>query len=192
MGLSLRKGGNISLSKEGGASLNKIIIGVGWDERATDGSDVDLDANVFLLDGNGKVRSDADFIFYNQLKSACGSVEHMGDNLTGGDDGDDEQIVIMLQEVPADVHKVAVTVTIYDAEANGQNFGMVSNAFIRVVDNNNGKEMLRYDLSVDSDTETAMIFAEVYRYRGDWKFKAIGQGFVGGLGPLARHFGVNI
>ena len=192
MGISLRKGGNISLSKEGGASLNKITVGLGWDERATDGSDFDLDATVFLLGDNGKVRSDADFIFYNQLKSACGSVEHMGDNLTGGGDGDDEQIVIMLKGVPADVQKVAFTLTIYEAEQNGQSFGMISNAFIRVVDNNNGKEMVRYDLSADSSTETAMIFAELYRHAGVWKFKAIGQGFAGGLGPLAHFYGVNV
>lgn len=192
MGVSLRKGGNISLSKEGGASLNKITVGLGWDERATDGSDFDLDANVFLLGDNGKVRSDADFIFYNQLKSTCGSVEHMGDNLTGGGDGDDEQIAIMLKGVPADVQKVAFTLTIYEAEQNEQSFGMISNAFIRVVDNNNGKEMVRYDLSEDSSTETAMVFAELYRYGGAWKFKAIGQGFAGGLGPLARFYGVNV
>ena len=192
MGISLRKGGNISLSKEGGASLNKITVGLGWDERATDGSEFDLDANAFLLGADGKVRSDADFIFYNQLKSSCGSVEHQGDNLTGGGDGDDEKVTITLKDVPADVQKVAFTVTIHEAENNGQNFGMVSNAFIRVVDNNNDKEMARYDLSEDSSTETAMIFAEVYRHGSDWKFKAIGQGFAGGLGPLARHYGVNI
>ena len=192
MGISLNKGQNISLNKEGGASLNKITVGLGWDERGTDGSDFDLDATVFLLGDNGKVRSDADFIFYNQLKSTCGSVEHMGDNLTGGGDGDDEQIVIMLKDVPADVQKVAFTSTIYEAEQNGQSFGMLSNAFIRVVDNNNGKEMVRYDLSADSSTETAMIFAEVYRHGGVWKFKAIGQGVAGGLGPLARNYGVNV
>ena len=192
MGISLRKGGNISLSKEGGSTLNKITVGLGWDERSTDGAEFDLDANAFLLGANGKVRGDSDFIFYNQLKSACGSVEHAGDNLTGGGDGDDEQIFIRLKDVPADVSKVAITVTIHDAEANGQNFGMVTNAFVRVVDDNNGKELARYDLSEDSSTETAMIFAEVYRHNNEWKFKAIGQGFNGGLGPLARNYGVNV
>ena len=192
MGISLRKGGNISLSKEGDADLNKITIGLGWDERATDGSSFDLDANAFLLGANGKVRSDADFIFFNQLKSACGSVEHLGDNTFGGGDGDDEQIVIKLKDVPADVSKVTFTVTIHEAEKSGQNFGMVSNAFIRVVDDNNNNEMARYDLFEDANTNIAMIFAEVYRHNNEWKFKAIGQGFDGGLDKLAPHFGVNI
>ena len=191
MAISLNKGGNISLSKEA-PGLSKVTIGLGWDERATDGSDFDLDASAFLLGESGKVRNDADFIFYNQLKSSDGSVEHLGDNTTGGGDGDDEQVRIELNKVPSDVHKVAFCVTIHEAEGRRQNFGMVSNAFIRVVDDSNGKEIARYDLSEDSSTETAMIFAEVYRRGSEWKFKAIGQGFAGGLGPLARNYGVNV
>ena len=191
MAISLNKGGNISLSKEA-PGLSKVTIGLGWDERATDGSDFDLDASAFLLGESGKVRNDADFIFYNQLKSSDGSVEHLGDNTTGGGDGDDEQVRIELNKVPSDVHKVAFCVTIHEAEGRRQNFGMVSNAFIRVVDDSNGKEIARYDLSEDSSTETAMIFAEVYRRGSERKFKAIGQGFAGGLGPLARNYGVNV
>jgi len=192
MGISLRKGGNISLSKEAGINLNKIIVGLGWDERATDGTDFDLDAVAFVLGANSKVRSDADFIFYNQLSGANGAIEHGGDNLTGGGDGDDEQIFLTLQQMPQDIVKIAICVTIHDGEALRQNFGMVTNAFVRVVDDNTGRELARYDLSEDMSTETAMIFAEVYRYNNEWKFKAIGQGFDGGLGPLARHYGVNV
>lgn len=191
MAISLNKGGNISLSKEA-PGLSKVTIGLGWDERATDGSDFDLDASAFILGASGKVRSDADFIFYNQLKSQDGSIEHLGDNTTGGGDGDDEQVRIELNKVPGDVERIAFCVTIHEAEGRRQNFGMVSNAFIRVVDDSNGKELARYDLSEDSSTETAMIFAEVYRRNNEWKFKAIGQGFAGGLGPLARNYGVNV
>ncbi len=191
MAISLNKGGNISLSKEA-PGLSKVTVGLGWDERATDGADFDLDASVFLLGSNGKVRSDADFIFYNQLKSQDGSVEHLGDNLTGGGDGDDEQVRVELNAVPKEIDKIAFAVTIHDAESRRQNFGMVSNAFIRVVDDSNGKEIARYDLSEDMSTETAMIFAEVYRRNNEWKFKAIGQGYDGGLGPLARNYGVNV
>ena len=138
------------------------------------------------------MRSDADFIFYNQLKSSDGSVEHTGDNLTGEGEGDDEMIKVDLSRVPADIQKVSVAVTIHDAEARRQNFGMVTNAFIRVVNEANGSEITRYDLSEDASTETAMIFGELYRHGEEWKFKAIGQGFAGGLGPLARNFGVNV
>ena len=192
MGVSLSKGGNVSLSKAGGAGLNKITVGLGWDERVTDGAEFDLDAVAFVCGETGKVRSDNDFIFYKNLKNVDGSVEHQGDNLTGGGDGDDEKIEIGLQSVSADVGKVVIAVSIHDSIARKQNFGMVSNAFVRVVDNNNGSELARYDLSEDMSTETAMIFAEVYRYSGEWKFKAIGQGFSGGLGPLAESFGVDV
>lgn len=193
MGISLNKGGNISLSKEaGGAPLSKIMVGLGWDERVTDGVEFDLDAVAFICGTSGKVRSDADFIFYNQLKSSDGSIEHMGDNKTGGGDGDDEQVRITLDRVPGDIDKIVVAVTIHEATARNQNFGMVANAFVRVVNESDGKELARYDLSEDMSTETAMIFAEVYRRGDDWKFKAIGQGFAGGLGPLARNFGVNV
>lgn len=191
MAISLSKGGNISLSKEA-PGLTKVTVGLGWDERATDGADFDLDASAFLLKGDGKVRSDADFIFYNQLKSTDGSVEHLGDNTTGSGAGDDEQVSIDLSKVPTEIERIAFCVTIHEAEGRRQNFGMVSNAFIRVVDDSNGKELARYDLSEDMSTETAMTFAEVYRRNNEWKFKAIGQGFDGGLGPLARNYGVNV
>lgn len=191
MSISLAKGGNVSLSKEA-PGLTRILIGLGWDERATDGTEFDLDASAFILGGNDKVRSDSDFIFYNNLRSSDGSVEHAGDNRTGGGDGDDEQIKVDLSRVPADVQKVAVTVTIHDGEGRRQNFGMVSNAFIRVVDEASGREITRYDLNEDASVETAMIFGEVYRNGTDWKFRAVGQGFKGGLGPLARNYGVNV
>jgi tellurium resistance protein TerD len=193
MAISLSKGGNISLDKEsGGAGIKRVLVGLGWQERATDGADFDLDAVAFLLGANGKVRNDADFIFYNQLKSADGSIEHMGDEKVGGGGGDDEQVKMNLAEVPADVQKIVVAVTIHEAAERRQNFGMVSDAFVRVVNEENGKEMARYDLSEDMSTETAMIFAEVYRHNNEWKFRAVGQGFEGGLGPLARSYGVNV
>ena len=193
MGISLSKGGNISLSKEAGdAGLSNITVGLGWDARATDGAAFDLDATVYLIAASGKVRSDADFIFYNQPKSTCGSVEHLGDNKTGGGDGDDEQVKINVAGVPADVQKVAFAVTIHEADVRKQNFGMVTNAFIRVVNDKDGKEIVRFDLGEDFSTETAVIFGEVYRSGTEWKFKAIGQGFAGGLAPLARNFGVNV
>jgi tellurium resistance protein TerD len=191
MSLSLAKGGNISLSKEA-PGLTKILVGLGWDVRTTDGAGFDLDASAFLLKADGKVRSDADFIFYNQLKSADGSVEHTGDNRDGQGEGDDEAVRIDLSRVPAEIQKIAVAVTIHDAEARRQNFGTVSNAFVRIVDEANGKEVARYDLTEDGSTETVMIFAEVYKHGADWKFKAVGQGFAGGLGPLARNYGVSI
>ena len=191
MSVSLSKGGNVSLSKEA-PGLTKILIGLGWDTRSTDGVDFDLDASVFLVGTTGKVRSDADFIFYNNLKSADGSVEHTGDNLTGEGDGDDEAVKVNLPLVPADVDKLAVSVTIHDAAVRNQSFGQVSNAFIRVVNDDNGTEIARYDLSEDASTETAMVFGQVYRNGAEWKFRAVGQGFAGGLGPLAQSFGVNI
>ncbi len=191
MSVSLSKGGNVSLSKEA-PGLTKILIGLGWDTRSTDGVDFDLDASVFLVGTTGKVRSDADFIFYNNLKSADGSVEHTGDNRTGEGDGDDEAVKVNLAGVPAEVDKISVGVTIDQAEVRNQSFGQVSNAFIRVVNDDNGTEIARYDLSEDASTETAMLFGEVYRNGAEWKFRAIGQGFAGGLGPLAQSFGVNI
>lgn len=190
MAVSLSKGGNVSLSKEA-PGLKKITIGLGWDARSTDGGAFDLDASAFLLKEDGKVRGDSDFIFYNNLKSTDGSVEHTGDNLTGEGDGDDEAINVSLDTVPAEVQKIAITVTIHDAEARKQNFGMVSNAFIRVVNQADSKEIARFDLSEDMSVETAMVFGEIYRNSGEWKFKAVGQGFAGGLKPLANSFGVN-
>ncbi|OBV41105.1 TerD family protein [Janthinobacterium psychrotolerans] len=190
MAISLQKGGNVNLSKEA-PNLKKIIIGLGWDPRSTDGATFDLDGSAFLLKNDGKVRGDSDFIFYNNLKSTDGSVVHTGDNTTGEGEGDDERIEIDLSRVPADIERVSITVTIHDADARRQNFGMVSKAFIRCLNAEGEREIARYDLSEDSSTETAMIFGEIYRYNGEWKFKAIGQGFNGGLGPLARSFGVN-
>jgi tellurium resistance protein TerD len=191
MSISLSKGANISLSKEA-PGLSKILVGLGWDTRSSDGQDFDLDASAFLLAAGDKVRSDADFIFYNQLKSSDGSVEHTGDNLTGEGEGDDEVIKVDLSRVPGEIQKVSVAVTIHEAEGRRQNFGMVTNAFIRVVNEANNGELARYDLSEDASTETAMVFGELYRHGEEWKFRAVGQGYNGGLGPLARNFGVNV
>jgi tellurium resistance protein TerD len=191
MAITLSKGGNVSLSKSA-PGLTKIIVGLGWDVRQTDGAAFDLDASAFLLKTDGKVRSDGDFIFYNQTKSPDGSVEHTGDNLTGAGDGDDETVKVNLATVPPEIDKIAISVTIHDAEARKQNFGMVSQAFVRVVNEADGKEIVRYDLSEDFSVETALIFGEVYRSSGEWKFRAVGQGYKGGLGPLAKNFGVNI
>ena len=190
MAISLQKGGNVNLSKEA-PSLTKMVIGLGWDPRATDGAAFDLDGSAFLLKADGKVRSDADFIFYNNLKSKDGSVTHAGDNTTGGGDGDDEKIIVDLPNVPSDVDKISMVVTIHDAEARKQNFGMVSKCYIRCLNGDNQTEIARFDLSEDGSVETAMIFGEIYRAGSEWKFKAIGQGFKGGLAPLVRSFGVS-
>ena len=191
MAVSLSKGGNVSLSKEA-PGLTAVRVGLGWDTRVTDGSGFDLDASVFIQNDSGKVRGDSDFIFYNNKAGADGAVTHQGDNTTGEGAGDDEAVVILLDKLPADVAKMSFAVTIHDADSRKQNFGMVSNAFIRVINENGGTELARYDLSEDASTETAMIFGELYRNGAEWKFKAIGQGFAGGLGPLAKSFGVNI
>ncbi|HMJ77171.1 MAG TPA: TerD family protein [Iamia sp.] len=191
MGVSLNKGGNVSLSKEA-PGLSRILIGLGWDTRATDGADYDLDASLFMLNAEGRVRADSDFIFYNNLKSTDGSVEHTGDNLTGEGEGDDEAIKVTVTQVPPDVDKLVVAVTIHDAQARGQNFGQVENAFMRIVNDENAVEIARYDLSEDASTETAMIFGEVYRHGDEWKFRAVGQGYTGGLGPLAQSYGINV
>ena len=189
MALSLTKGGNLSLSKEA-PGMTKVLVGLGWDARSTDGQDFDLDASAFLLKADGKVRADSDFIFYNQLKSVDGSVEHTGDNRTGEGDGDDEAIKVDLSKVPADIDRIAFTVTIHEADARKQNFGQVRNAFIRIVNQDNNSEVARYDLAEDASTETAMIFAELYRNGAEWKFRAVGQGFAGGLKPLAESYGL--
>ena len=191
MAVSLSKGGNVSLSKEA-PGLTGIVVGLGWDPRATDGQAFDLDGSVFLLSSSGKVRGDSDFIFYNNKLSSDGSVEHAGDNTTGAGEGDDETVKIDLSKVPADVDKIAVCVTIHEAETRNQNFGQVSKAYIRVLNQTGGAEIARYDLSEDASTDTAMIFGEVYRHGSDWKFKAVGQGYAGGLAPLARNYGVNV
>ncbi|MEZ4632540.1 MAG: TerD family protein [Deinococcales bacterium] len=191
MSMSLQKGANISLSKAD-PNLNQALLGLGWDVRHTDGNDFDLDASIFLLGENGKVRQDHDFIFYNNLKSSDGSIEHTGDNRTGQGDGDDEAIKVNLPRVPQDVHKIIIAVTIHEADMRRQNFGMVENAFVRVVNQDSNQEIARYDLSEDASTETAMVFGELYRHNQEWKFRAVGQGYKGGLAALARQYGVNI
>ena len=191
MGISLNKGANISLSKTD-PTLNNVIVGLGWDARPTAGVDFDLDASAFMVKEDGKVRSDSDFIFYNQTKSTCGSVEHTGDNQTGAGDGDDEALVVLLDKVPTDVQRIIFTVTIHEAEVRKQNFGQVSHAYVRVVNRDTNNEVARYDLSEDASIETAMIFGEIYRHAAEWKFRAVGQGYAGGLSALARQHGINI
>lgn len=191
MAVTLSKGQNVSLSKTD-PLLKHILIGLGWDARSSDGQDFDLDASVFMTTDNGKVPSDDYFVFYNQLKSPCGSVQHTGDNLTGDGDGDDESVIVELEKVPDNIKSLFVTVTIHDAETRRQNFGQVSNAFVRLVNHETGQEVLRFDLSEDYSTETAMVFGEVYRHNGDWKFRAIGQGYAGGLLALCNQYGVSV
>jgi tellurium resistance protein TerD len=191
MSVSLSKGGNVSLSKEA-PGLTKIVVGLGWDARSTDGTDFDLDGSAFVLGADGRVRSDADFIFYNNMRTPDGTVEHTGDNRTGEGEGDDESIKVNLAGLGADIDRVAVGVTIHEAAARAQTFGMVSNAFIRIVNGDSNTEIARYDLSEDASTQTAMVFGEVYRHGAEWKFRAVGQGFDGGLGPLAASYGVHI
>ena len=191
MAISLTKGQNISLSKTE-PSLKNVLVGLGWDARSTDGQDFDLDASVFMATENGKVPSDRHFIFYNQLVSPCGGVEHTGDNLTGDGDGDDESVIVRLDKVESNIKSLFITVTIHDAEARRQNFGQVSNAFVRIVNNDTSDEIVRFDLSEDYSTETAMVFGEIYRHNGEWKFRAIGQRYTGGLYSLCQQYGVNV
>ena len=191
MAISLTKGQNVSLSKTD-PSLKNVLVGLGWDARSTDGQDFDLDASVFMATENGKVPSDRHFIFYNQLVSPCGGVEHTGDNLTGDGDGDDESVIVQLDKVESNIKSLFITVTIHDAEARRQNFGQVSNAFVRIVNNDTSDEIVRFDLSEDYSTETAMVFGEIYRHNGEWKFRAIGQGYTGGLYSLCQQYGVNV
>ena len=195
MGVSLSKGGNMNLSRAA-PGLSSVTVGLGWDVRATSGAAFDLDASAFLLTEAGanrfQVRGDHDFIFYNQPASPEGSVRHLGDNRDGTGEGDDEQLKIDLTRVPVDIVKVVVGVTIHEAEARRQNFGQVSNAFIRVINDADGAELARYDLSEDASVETAMLFGEIYRHAGEWKFRAVGQGFQGGLAAMASHFGVQV
>ncbi len=191
MAISLTKGGNVSLTKEA-PTMKTALAGLGWDARATDGAAFDLDASVFMVGENGKVVTDQHFIFFNNQTSPCGSVAHQGDNLTGEGDGDDEQVKVSFDQVPAEVQKLVFAVTIYDAEGRNQNFGQVSNAYMRIVNDDNSEEIARFDLSEDASLETAMVFGELYRHNGEWKFKAIGQGFSGGLSALAQQHGVNL
>ncbi len=191
MSVSLSKGGNVSLSKQA-PGLTAVVVGLGWDPRTTTGADFDLDASAIMLDMSGRVLSDSHFVFFNNLKSPEGSVEHMGDNLTGGGEGDDEQIKVNLAAVPADAGKVVFPVSIYEAEQRQQNFGQVRNAFIRIVNQADNSEIARYDLTEDASTETAMVFGEIYRSFGEWKFRAVGQGYASGLKGIAQDFGVNV
>ncbi|MCZ1003421.1 MULTISPECIES: TerD family protein [Streptomyces] len=191
MGVSLAKGGNVSLSKEA-PGLSAVLVGLGWDVRTTTGADFDLDASALLLNESGKVVSDQHFVFYNNLKSPDGSVEHTGDNLTGEGEGDDESVKVNLAAVPMDVTRIVFPVSIHDAENRGQSFGQVRNAFIRVANQAGGAELARYDLSEDASTETAMVFGELYRNGAEWKFRAVGQGYASGLSGIAADFGVNV
>jgi len=191
MAVSLSKGQNVSLTKED-PGLKKVMFGLGWDVRRTDGAAFDLDASAFVLDQNDKVLSDQHFVFYNNLKDPSGAVSHSGDNLTGSGEGDDEQMTVDLGLLTPDAAKVAFVVTIHEAESRSQNFGQVSNAFIRAVNADSNNEVARYDLSEDASVETAMIFGELYRHGSDWKFRATGQGYAGGLASVAKDYGVSL
>lgn len=193
MAVSLEKHGKVSLKKEDGSALLHVLVGMGWDVNRYDGGgDFDLDVSAFLRGANGKVRTDKDFVFYGNADDADMSVHYMGDNRTGAGDGDDEQILIDLSNVPADVEKISITCTIYDAEARKQTFGAVENAYIHIYDADTNVEMVRYDLTEDKDTETALVVGELYRYKGEWKFTAIGEGFNDGLAGLCRSYGLDV
>jgi tellurium resistance protein TerD len=192
MAISLVKGQKIDLTKSN-PNLKKVIIGLGWDTNKYQGSyDFDLDASAFLLDDSGKAQKDEDFIFYNNLRARNDCVVHTGDNRTGDGDGDDEQIIVEFGKVPSDVSRVGITVTIHDADVRIQNFGQVSNAYVRVVNEENGQEILRYDLGEDFSIETALVVCELYKSNGEWKFNAIGSGFKGGLAALCRNYGLSV
>ena len=191
MSLSLTKGGNVSLTKAA-PGLTAVVVGLGWDLRTTTGDDFDLDASAIVVGADGKVLSDKHFVFFNNLTSVDGSVQHLGDNLTGEGDGDDEQIKVNLAGVPAEADKIVFPVSIYDADNRRQTFGQVRNAFIRVVNQADNSELARYDLSEDASTETAMVFGELYRNGEEWKFRAVGQGYASGLAGIARDFGVGV
>jgi tellurium resistance protein TerD len=189
--VSLSKGGNVSLTKMA-PGLTAVSVGLGWDLRTTTGTDFDLDASALLCGADGKVIDDAHFVFFNNLTSPDGTVEHTGDNLTGEGEGDDEVIHVNLTGSSDQVQRIVFAVSIYEGAARGQSFGQVSNAFIRVVDRANGSELARYDLTEDASTETAMIFGELYRHNGEWKFRAVGQGYASGLAGIAKDYGVNV
>ncbi|TDB88318.1 TerD family protein [Actinomadura sp. 7K534] len=191
MGVSLAKGGNVSLTKAA-PNLTAVTVGLGWDVRATTGADFDLDASALMLASTGKVISDHHFVFFNNLRSPDGSVEHTGDNLTGEGEGDDESINVDLNGVPPECERIVFPVSIYDADNRHQSFGQVRNAFIRIVNRTDGNELARFDLTEDASTETAMVFGELYRHNGEWKFRAVGQGYASGLAGIAMDFGVNV
>ena len=192
MAITLTKGQKIDLTK-GNPSLKKVVIGLGWDtNKYSGGHDFDLDASVFLVGSNGKTNHDEDFIFYNNLESRNKAVIHTGDNRTGEGEGDDKQIILEFDKMPADVERMAVTVTIYEALERGQNFGQVSNAYVHVLDEANGRELIRYDLGEDFSIETAIVVCEIYRHNGEWKFSAVGSGFQGGLAALCKNYGLDV
>ena len=192
MAINLVKGQKIDLTK-GNPSLKKVIIGLGWDtNKYSGGYSFDLDASVFLVGSNGKTNHDEDFIFYNNLKSRNEAVIHKGDNRTGEGEGDDEQILLEFSKMPADVDKMAITVTIHEALERGQNFGQVSNAYVRVINEDTNEEVLRYDLGEDFSIETALVVCEIYRNGSEWKFSAVGSGFQGGLAALCNHYGLDV
>lgn len=191
MPVSLSKGGNVNLSKEA-PGLTDVTVGLGWDARTTTGQDFDLDASALVVGADGKVLSDAHFIFYNNLTSPEGTVRHAGDIRDGAADGDDETVQVDLSTLSASADRVVFAVTIHDGDARGQNFGQVSNAYIRVINRANDAEIARYDLSEDASMEVAMIFGELYRSGSDWKFRAVGQGYATGLAGIARDYGVNV
>lgn len=191
MSISLTKGQKVDLTK-GNPGLKSVMVGLGWDVNAFDsGADFDLDASAFLVGENGKCPTEKEFIFYGNLVHASEAVKHMGDNLTGEGEGDDEQIMVDLTKIPANISKIAFTVTIYDAETRRQNFGQVSNAYIRILDETTGTELIRYDLGEDFSIETAVVVGEMYKNNGEWKFNAIGSGFQGGLAALCGHYGID-
>ena len=193
MAVNLGKGGNVSLTKEAGAAgLVAVTVGLGWDVRTSTGVDFDLDASALLCGADGKVLSDENFVFFNNLTSPDGSVEHTGDNLTGEGEGDDEAIKVDLAAVPATVTTIVFPVSIYEAEARGQSFGQVRNAYIRVVNQAGETELARFDLTEDASSETAMVFGELYRRGEEWKFRAVGQGYASGLRGIALDYGVNV
>lgn len=192
MPVNLKKGQKVSLTK-GNPGLSKVVVGLGWDVNQFDtGGDFDLDATAFLLTDAGKVSRQEDFIFFGNLTHPSGCVSHQGDNLTGVGDGDDEQIKVDLSLVPANISKIAFAVTIYEAEERRQNFGQVNNAFIRIYDETNGNEILRYDLGEDFSIETAAIFGELYKHGNEWKFNAIGSGYQGGLAAICASYGIDV
>jgi tellurium resistance protein TerD len=191
VGVSLTKGGNVSLTKAA-PGLTGVVVGLGWDVRTTTGKDFDLDASAILLNAAGQALSDGHFVFFNNLTSPDGSVQHLGDNLTGEGEGDDEQVRVTLSTVPADVDRIVFPVSIYDADTRLQSFGQVRNAFIRIVNSADNAELARYDLTEDASTETAMVFGELYRSGAEWKFRAVGQGYASGLAGIARDFGINV
>lgn len=188
MSTILQKGQRISLEKVA-PGLEAVFVGLGWDVNASDtGQDFDLDASVFVLGSNDKIVADEYFVFYNNLKTPEGAIEHMGDNRTGAGEGDDEVIIVNLKKVPTQVEKIVFTVTIYEAQQRQQSFGQVQNPFVRLVDVKTKQEILRYDLAEDYSVETAMIMAELYRRNGEWRFNAVGSGYQGGLQALLDRY----